>query len=244
AMNYMVNMMREHVPQETRIHYIITRGGAAPNVVPDFAEAYYYARQPDMRILDGIWERIVDAAKGAAMGTGTTMDFEITGAVWNVLPNEYLSGVMNRNLERVGGFSYTPDEVKFAEDLRKTLNEQPTVAIGSQEKVQPSRVGSVGTASTDLADVSWNIPTVSMTAATFVPGVPAHSWQATACAGGTIGIKGMMVAAKSMALTTADLFSDPSIIQKAKAEFDQKRGPGFVYKTRLADRKPALDYRK
>jgi aminobenzoyl-glutamate utilization protein B len=172
------------------------------------------------------------------------MDFEITGAVWNVLPNEYLTTIMNRNLERVGGFTYTPEEIKFAEDIRKTLSEPPSVAIGSQETVQPSRVGAVGTASTDLADVSWNVPTVSMTAATFVPGVPAHSWQATACAGGSIGIKGMMVAAKTMALTTVDLFTDPSHIQKAKAEFDQKRGPGFVYKTRLADRKPALDYRK
>ena len=244
AMDYMVNMMREHVPQETRIHYIITRGGAAPNVVPDFAEAYYYARQPDMRILDGIWDRIVDAAKGAALGTSTTMDFEITGAVWNVLPNEHLSSVMTKNLERIGGVTYTPDELKFAEEIRKTLNDTPSVAIGSQEKIRPSRVGTVGSASTDLADVSWNVPTVSMNAATFVPGVPAHSWQATACAGSTIGIKGMMVAAKAMTLTTMDLFSDPSHIQKARAEFDQKRGPGFVYKTRLADRKPALDYRK
>jgi aminobenzoyl-glutamate utilization protein B len=244
AMDYMVNMMREHVPQETRIHYIITRGGAAPNVVPDFAEAYYYARQPDMRILDGVWDRIVDAAKGAALGTGTTMDFEITGAVWNVLPNETLSAVMNKNLERVGGFTYTPEELAFAEEIRKTLTEPPDVAIGSQEKIRPSRPGAVGSSSTDLADVSWNVPTVSMTAATFVPGVPAHSWQATACAGGTIGQKGMMVAAKSMALTTVDLFTDASVIQKAKAEFDQKRGPNFVYKTRLADRKPALDYRK
>jgi len=244
AMDYMVNMMREHVPQETRIHYIITKGGAAPNIVPDFAEAYYYARQPDMRILDGIWERIVDAAKGAALGTGTTMDYEITGAVWNILPNETLSAVMHRNLERVGGFPYTPEENVFAEELRKTLTDPPTMAIGSQEKVEPSRAGGVGSASTDLADVSWNVPTVSMTAATFVPGVPAHSWQATACAGGSIGLKGMMVAAKAMALTTADLFTEPTIIQKAKTEFDQKRGPGFVYKTRLADRKPALDYRK
>jgi len=109
AMDYMVNMMREHVPQETRIHYIITRGGAAPNIVPDFAEAYYYARQPNMKILDSIWERIVDAAKGAALGTGTRMELEITGAVYNVLPSDYLSGVMNANLERVGGFAYTPD---------------------------------------------------------------------------------------------------------------------------------------
>src|SRR5215813_10982376 len=112
AMDYMVNMMREQVPQETRIHYIITRGGAAPNVVPDFAEAYYYARHPNMPILDGIWERIVNAAKGAALGTGTTMELDITGAVYNVLPNTYLSGLMNTNLERVGGFTYTPEEVK------------------------------------------------------------------------------------------------------------------------------------
>ena len=244
AMDYMVNMMREHVPQETRIHYIITRGGAAPNIVPDFAEAYYYARQPNMPILDKIWERIVDAAKGAALGTGTTMDVEVTGAVYNVLPNDYLSGVMNRNLERVGGFSYTPEETKFAEEIRKTLTDPPDVAVGSQEKVRPMRSGGVMSASTDYADVSWNVPAVSMTGATFAPGVPAHSWQATACAGSTIGVKGMMVAAKSMALTTVDLFTDPSHIQKAKAEFDQKRGPNFVYKTRLADRKPALDYRK
>jgi aminobenzoyl-glutamate utilization protein B len=134
--------------------------------------------------------------------------------------------------------------VKFAEELRKTLTDPPDVAIGSQEKIRPTRIGSVNSSSTDLADVSWNVPTVSMTGATFVPGVPAHSWQATACAGGSIGVKGMMVAAKTMALTTVDLFTDPAHIQKAKAEFDQKRGPGFVYKTRLADRKPALDYRK
>ena len=244
AMDYMVNMMREHVPQETRIHYIITRGGAAPNVVPDFAEAYYYARSPNMRILDGVWERIVNAANGAALGTGTKMELEVTGAVYNVLPNEYLSGVMNKNLERIGGFSYTPEEAKFAEEIRKTLTDPPDVAVGSQEAVRPLRSGAVNSSSTDLADVSWTVPTVSMTAATFAPGVPAHSWQATACAGGTIGVKGMMVAAKSMALTTVDLFTDPAHIQKAKAEFDQKRGPNFKYTTRLADRKPALDYRK
>ncbi|HEY7290477.1 MAG TPA: amidohydrolase [Vicinamibacterales bacterium] len=244
AMDYMVNMMREHVPQETRIHYIITRGGAAPNIVPDFAEAYYYARQPDMRILDGIWERMVNAAKGAALGTGTTMELEVTGAVWNVLPNEYLAGIVERNLERVGGFTYTAEEQKFAEELRKTLTEAPAIEIGSQEKIQPMRIGTVGSASTDLADVSWNVPTAQVVAATFVPGVPAHSWQATACAGGSIGVKGMMVAAKTMALTTVDLFDDPTNIQKARAEFDRKRGPDFVYKTRLADRKPALDYRK
>src|SRR3954468_4457265 len=115
AMDNMVNMMREHVPQETRIHYIITRGGAAPNIVPDFAEVYYYARHPNMRVLDGIWERIVNAAKGAALGTGTTMDVEMIGGVYNVLPNDYLASVQRKNLQRVGGVTYTSEERAFAE---------------------------------------------------------------------------------------------------------------------------------
>ena len=102
----------------------------------------------------------------------------------------------------------------------------------------------IGGASTDLGDISWRVPTVSMTAATWVPGTPAHSWQATAAGGTEIGIKGMMVAAKSMTLTAMDLFSDPSHVQKARAEFDGRRGPGYKYTTRLGDRKPALDYRK
>jgi aminobenzoyl-glutamate utilization protein B len=110
AMDNMVNMMREHIPQETRIHYIITNGGKAPNVVPDFAEAYYYARHSDMRILDGVWGRIVNAAQGAALGTGTTVDVELMNAVYNVLPNDYLADVMQRALDRVGGISYTAAE--------------------------------------------------------------------------------------------------------------------------------------
>ena len=164
-MDYMVNMMREHVPQETRIHYIITRGGAAPNVVPDFAEAYYYARQPNMRILDGVWERIVNAAKGAALGTGTTMELEVTGAVYNVLPNEYLSGVMNTNLERVGGFTYTPEEAEVRggdpQDAHRSARRRRSDRRRRCGRCAPAP----STARRPIcADVSWNVPTVSMTA--------------------------------------------------------------------------------
>lgn len=241
AMTHMVNMMREHVPERTRIHYIITRGGAAPNVVPDFAELYLYARLDDMTVLDGIWDRIVDASKGAALGTGTTVDSEITGAVYNVLPNEYLSSVMQKNLDRVGGVSYTPEERAFAERIRTTLT-PPLPPLGSEAQIISTR-GSLASASTDMGDVSWRVPTVQLTAATWVPGTPAHSWQAVAAGGTGIGTKGMMVAAKTMALTAMDLFLDPSHLQAARAEFT-KRTEGFVYRTRLGDRKPALDYRK
>lgn len=241
AMDNMVNMMREHVPQETRIHYVITNGGKAPNVVPDFAEVYYYARHPDMRTLDGIWERIVNAARGAALGTDTKMEMEIIGSVYNVLPNAYLATLQRKNLERVGGVTYTPAERAFAESIRSTLSE-PMLPLGSEATVVKT-AGDVASASTDLGDVSWRVPTVSMTAATWAPGTPAHSWQATAAGGTSIGTKGMMVAAKTMTLSAIDLFSDPTHITRAKQEFEQRRG-SFVYRSRLADRKPALDYRQ
>jgi aminobenzoyl-glutamate utilization protein B len=94
-----------------------------------------------------------------------------------------------------------------------------------------------------MGDVSWRVPTVQLTAATWVPGTPAHSWQAVAAGGTTIGTKGMMVAAKTMALTAMDLFADPSNLKAARAEFSE-RTAGHVYRSRLGDRKPALDYRK
>jgi aminobenzoyl-glutamate utilization protein B len=242
AMNTMVNLMREHVPSDARIHYVITNGGNAPNVVPDFAEAYYYARHNDMRVLDGIWERITNAARGAALGTDTKMELELTGAVWNVLPNSYLASVMNARLREVGGFEYTPDERAFAERIRKTLEGTLPPIDTANQIMEPQ--GGVGTASTDMGDVSWRVPTVQMTAATWVPGTPAHSWQAVAAGGMSIGAKGMIIAAKTMALTTIDLLTDPAHVQKARVEFDKVRGPDFKYSTRLADRKPALDYRK
>jgi aminobenzoyl-glutamate utilization protein B len=241
AMNAMVNLMREHVPQETRIHYVITDGGKAPNVVPDAAEVYYTVRHPDVRTLDGIWERILNAAKGAALGTGTSVTHEVISAVYNVMPNEYLSAIQRRNLERVGGVIYTAEERAFAAELRKTLNE-PMLPLGSEAQIQPVRA-EVTYASTDMGDVSWRVPTVQMITATWVPGTPAHSWQAVAAGGTTIGVKGMMVAAKTMALTVIELLSEPSHVARARAEFDRRRA-GFEYKSRLDRAKPALDYRK
>jgi aminobenzoyl-glutamate utilization protein B len=242
AMNAMVNLMREHIPSDARIHYVITNGGRAPNVVPDFAEAYYYARHNDMRVLDGIWERITNAARGAALGTDTTMELELTGAVWNVLPNTYLVGLMQQTLRKVGGYEYTPAERQFAETLRKTLGGELPPIDSANAVFAPD--GGIGSASTDLGDVSWRVPTVQLTAATWVPGTPAHSWQAVAAGGMSIGAKGMIVAAKSMSLMAIELFTEPAHLVKAKEEFDRRRGANFKYTTRLADRKPALDYRK
>src|SRR5690606_9997063 len=98
AMNNMVNMMREHIPQEARIHYVITNGGKAPNVVPDFAEVYYYARHSSREVVVDIFDRIVKAAEGAALGTGTTMEYEMIGGTHELLPNLTLQKIMHDKL--------------------------------------------------------------------------------------------------------------------------------------------------
>jgi aminobenzoyl-glutamate utilization protein B len=244
SMDYMVNMMREHVPQETRIHYIIRKGGVASNIVPDYAEGEYQARHPDMRVLQDIWDRIVKASEGAAMGTGTRVEHEIVMSYWNVLPNETLAAVAHRNLAKVGGVEYTPEEQAFADKLRATLIDA-TTPMGAHKEIAPMKVGLVGSASTDVGDISWNVPTAQLIAATFVPGVPAHSWQATSCTGMSIGFKGMIVAAETMALTVSDLFKDPATIARAKEEFLKKRGGAdYKYSSLVGSRPPPFDYRK
>lgn len=243
AMDAMVNLMREHVPPETRIHYVITRGGEAPNVVPAFAEAYYYVRHPNREQVKSLWERVTDAARGAALGTGTTVDWEITGGTHDLLPNEALGRLMHANLVRVGGVTYTAEEKAFAGKISATLSDKPVpvetaAAIQAFRPVLPPSGGS-----TDVGDVSWVVPTVGVETATWVPGTPAHSWQAVAAGGTSIGLKGMVVAAKTLALTAIDLFTTPAAVEQAKAEFAQRRGADFKYAPLLGDRPPALNYR-
>jgi len=242
-MNMMVNMMREHIPQDARIHYVITEGGKAPNVVPNFAEVYYYARHTRRDVVIDIFDRIVKAAEGAALGTGTTMDYEMIGGTHELLPNLTLQKVMYDQLVSVGGVQYSAEEKVFADKIAKTLG-QDSADAEKAAGVQAYKEVGTPRGSTDVGDVSFAVPTVGMSAATWVPGTPAHSWQAVATGGTSIGNKGMMVAAKTMALTAEKLFSDPSIIAKAKEEFEERRGPDFTYKPLLGDRAPALDYRK
>jgi aminobenzoyl-glutamate utilization protein B len=238
-----VELLREHIPSETRIHYIITRGGEAPNVVPDFAEIYIYARHSDMPTLDDVWSRIIHCAEAGALATGTRMEMELVNSVYNTLPNDALAALVDTNLRRVGGIKYTAEEQAFAEKLAGAFPPSPdALPLGSQEGVLAPREG-VASASTDVGDVSWQIPTAQMTAATFVPGTPGHSWQSCACAGLELGRKGMTVAAKTLALTALDLFTDPAQVQAARASFDKRRA-GHEYKSRVpADQKPPLNYR-
>ena len=241
AMDNMVNMMREHIPQETRIHYVITNGGKAPNVVPDFAEVYYYVRHPKRKDVVEIFDRVVKAAEGAALGTGTTMKYDIIGGTHDLLINKTLAETMQANLDKVGGVNYTEAEIAFAKKIQPTM--VAPVDMTTAAHVKPlTYINEGNSGSTDVGDVSYALPTVGLRAATWVPGTAAHSWQAVAAGGTEIGTKGMLVASKTMALTAIDLMSNPELLAKAMEEFIKSKGD-YKYKALLGDIKPALNYR-
>lgn len=242
AMNFMANLMREHIPEDARMHYIITRGGDAPNVVPEFAEVFYYVRHRNPMVMAEIFDRLVATSEAAALGTGTTVKHEVIHGAYSLLPNDVLATTVDTNLRRVGGVTYDSAEQAFAEKLFTTLG-KTDVVLGSEREVQP--IGRrLGMGSTDVGDVSWVVPTIGFRTATWVPGTPAHSWQAVAAGGMTIGLKGMENASKILALTAVDLLTQPELIARARAEFEQRRGAEFKYRSAVGDRAPPLDYRR
>ncbi|MEP3052296.1 MAG: amidohydrolase [Erythrobacter sp.] len=242
AMNIMANMLHEHMPQDARMHYVITSGGNAPNVVPDFAEVFYYVRHPNPDGVEEIWERLENAARGAALGTGTEVSWEVIHGNNPLLVNETLARMMDAKLRMVGGVSYTEAERAWAAEIQQSLGDaakplESAAAVGPYTK-------NLGYGSTDVGDVSWATPTVGVRTATWVPGTSAHTWQAVAASGHSIGHKGAQVAAKAMALMAAELFINPELRRSARAEFDRARGENFQYRSLLGDRDPPLDYRR
>ncbi|OWK32490.1 amidohydrolase [Sphingomonas mucosissima] len=244
-MNVATNYLREHVPDRTRIHYVITSGGGAPNVVPDYAEVYYYVRSPDPQVVRSVMARVTKAGEGAAIATETRMEFEQIGGVYSMLPNDTLGQVMDKNLRSLGGIAWTAEEKAFAAKMRESVPDARGT-IESVAQVQPYAVRTDPDAaggSTDMSDISWVVPTVGLGTATFVPGMPGHSWQNTAAAGMSIGTKGAVLASRTLALTLAEMIASPDVIATAKAEMEKRRGPDFRYVALIGNRAPALDYR-
>ncbi len=242
AMNMMANMLHEHMPQDARMHYVITSGGTAPNVVPDFAEVFYYVRHPDPEGVEEIWSRLENAAKGAALGTGTKVEWEVIHGNNPLLVNETLARVMDTKLRSLGGVEYSPQEREWAKELQTSLGDAAK-PLDNAARIEPYEK-TLGYGSTDVGDVSWATPTVGVRTATWVPGTSSHSWQAIAASGNSIGHKGAQLAAKAMASMATELFTNPQLRAAAKAEFDAARGENYQYRSLLGDREPPLDYRK
>jgi aminobenzoyl-glutamate utilization protein B len=251
-MNVGVNYLREHVTEKVRIHYVITRGGMLPNVVPDLAESWYFVRALDPEELEQVTARVKKIAEGAALMTDTSMEVTLNGACSSVLNNHCLADLHFQAMQELGPIAFSEEELAFA----RTVNEQfPAEAIHPfeglriplemRERVTAAALqplvaenfpawneDRVQTGSTDVGDVSWITPLSMLSTTCFPTGAPGHSWANTAAAGTSIGHKGMMHAARIMTLVGIDLYSDPVHLERARREFAE-RTAGKPYRSPL-----------
>ena len=257
-MNVGVNYLREHIIEKARIHYVTTNGGLQPNVVPSKASVWYYVRAPHRDQVEGIYERVLKCAKGAAIMTDTTYDVELLEAICEVVPNRPLEDVLVEAMEVAGPPEFTEDDIKFGKELAKTFPEgqadsymkDETLSDETKAKLQGKvlndavlgrpPVAPEMRGSTDVGDVSWCTPTAQFNVACTALGTPGHSWQYTAQTGMHIGHAGMIVSAKTLAQAGLRLMTDPEILKKARAEFEKRTG-GRKYESPLPpDMKPAF----
>ena len=240
-MNVGANYMREHMIQEARLHYIITNGGSAPNVVPDEAEVHYFVRAPERQQVEELYERLINIAKGATLMTDTTMEIEFLSGTYNTWYNDIVSDVLLETMHEVGGPRFNKEDIVFAEELKKSLPsnsmegylrlippDMKDLASAVLSKplnkiiIPPLGKGKTLPGSTDVADVSWKVPLAEFMTACEIIGSPGHSWQTAACAGMSIGHKGMLTAAKILALTAFKFYTNHELVKKAWKEHVEK----------------------
>ena len=222
-MNIAMNFMREHVIQEARIHYVITNGGLAPNVVPPDAEVWYFIRSPRRTQVDEIWKWMQDVAKGAALMTQTTMSNKLLAATWEELTNKVLGKVGDANVRAIGAPKFTPEDQKFGEEILKSLGKEVKGDVFDGTITPPDLVRTfpnvkVMPASTDEGNVSWMFPLVAFRSAVAAKGTPLHTWQNVCQTGSAPAFKGALMASKWMAATALDCLTKPEIISEALKE--------------------------
>ncbi|MBD3675741.1 MAG: amidohydrolase, partial [Planctomycetaceae bacterium] len=239
--NHAAQLLREHTPEGTRIHHVITSGGEAPNVVPEFAEVYYYVRHPESQIVKKLYQRLELCAQAGALATETRLEIDYQGGIAEIFPNNTLAQLTMKNLRLLNQIEYSEEELQFAVKLQETLpRPQPLDQISNVI----DKSGTVGKGSTDVGDVSWVVPTTGFTTACWVPGTPAHSWQAVACGGNTIARHGMQLAAQVLAISGLELLTEEDLLKKARAEHTQRLGDRTYESLLKPDQKPPLNYRK
>ena len=235
--NVGLNYLREHVTGDVRMHYIITHGGDAANVVPAQAEALYMIRAHQPDTLRAVMARVRDIAQGAAMMTGTRVEEIFVAALSNVLNNSYLADLQHANMAEIGPLVWSQEELDFAAAINAGYPAGTAQANGAAFGL-PARLldvpllgdnypsldeGKLITGSTDVGDLSWCAPLSMLTTACWTTASVAHSWGVVATGAMSIGHKGMLHAAKIMALTALDLYADPAHLRQIRAEFDEQR---------------------
>lgn len=231
-----VNLMREHVRPTSRMHYTITAGGAVPNVVPDYARAWLWLRDAKRAEVEDLLRRVRRLAEGAAAMTETTATVAVQGGSWEMLVNEPGARLLQANLLWLGPANYTEAEQAFARQLQRASG-VPEAGLFAGVKPLEGQVEEGG--STDVADVSWVVPTLHLSVATAPLGVPWHSWPVVASSGMSIGHQGLLRAAKVLAATLVDLYEQPATLAAIRADFEARKG-STVYRPYLPEGPPPL----
>ncbi|MDA0835138.1 MAG: amidohydrolase [Planctomycetota bacterium] len=224
-MNAGVNYMREHIKDDARIHYVITNGGAAPNVVPAKATVWYYIRANQHNDAAFYFSWIRDIAKGAAIMSRTEVDINIDTDCHELIPNTPLSELLYRNLQTISPPTFTEEEHAFTRRLQLPLFEEfgTQFDLALDESIHPINISmDSNTGSTDVGDVSWYVPTGGIRATCFPAGSPGHSWQNVACIGSSIGEKGIIYATEVLAISAIQLFENPELIAEARADWEYR----------------------
>jgi len=235
-MNIGVNYMREHVKEDARTHYVITNGGGQPNVVPPEATVWYYIRADSHDDVEYNFAWIQEIAEGAAKMTRTEMTLRVETDCHEIIPNTPLTEAIDKNMRAIGPPKFTEEEHAFAAQLQKPLTERFNETFGTtiNEDLASPDDQSTGKGSTDVGDISWMVPTGGLRTACAAEGSPGHSWQNVACIGSSIGEKGILYAAKSLAATAVQLLENEDLCAAAKADH-QQRMKGREYTTLIPE---------
>jgi aminobenzoyl-glutamate utilization protein B len=235
-MNVGANYMREHIKETSRIHYVITNGGAQPNVVPATAQVWYFVRANTHEDVERNFDWLRDIADGAAKMSRTKVAVHIDTDCHEIIPNLPLSRLIQRNLEHVGTPKFDDADRELARRLQEPLRAEFALKerkpLNDTLEPLPKQPYPADGGSTDVGDISWYVPTSGLDTVCFAAGSPGHSWQNVAAIGSPIGHKGLLVAAKVLALSAADLLQDPQALKEARADF-QERMKGRAYTTKI-----------
>ena len=236
--NIGMNFLREHIKPSVRIHYVYKNAGNVPNVIPDEASVWIWICDSKRSGVAAVEERMKEIAEGAARMTRTEASFFMDNGLYELLVNETGAKVLHKNMELVGPIKYTPDEIEFANKIMKEYGAEPLGINGNIKAMETTRPDPDG-GSTDVGDVSYIVPEITLNAATAPYKSPWHSWVVVACGGMSIGHKGMLFAAKSLGTTMVDLFENETLRKEIRAEFDKRKG-NEVWKAMLPDGPPPV----
>jgi len=233
-----LNYYREHILPTSRIHYQIEKAGDVVNVVPDFAQIWTRLRENNREKVDVLYERALKIAEGAALMTGTTHEVKLISGIYEIQVNRTGAEAMQKNLEALGEITYTDEEVAYANTILKETGKPQKGIDGSVHPLRETLPAQGG--STDVGDVSQIVPTIRMSATVASKGGPWHSWAVVACTGMSIGHKGMIYAAKALAMTMADLYKNPKLVDAVKKDFKDNK-VNKTYDPRILPGPPSLD---